>query len=125
MSDVAPGHKTTFQERVAQLVRLLGSPQSSERMNARDIFDCVLGNDKSEYNWLGNIIEDATRLVEDAAVKAALNGKKYTDENFIAIYAHAKEEGRQETEGNSTSTVSPHAMAMFCLNSIAWRGQRR
>jgi hypothetical protein len=76
MSDVAPRHKTTFEERVAQLVRLLGSPQSSERMNALHMLDCMLGNNKSDYNWLGNIIEDAPRLVEgNAALKADLNRK--------------------------------------------------
>jgi hypothetical protein len=122
MSDVAPKMKTTFELRMSQLVRQMGSTNDNVRHTAFKMLTAMLQDYDHNFNWLGNIIEEAPKLQrENAELKAALNGKKYTDEDFSALYAQAKEEGRQEMETNyrdAGGTVSLHAMALFCLNKV-------
>ena len=57
MADVAPKQKTTPRQRIAQLVRLLGSPLRGERVSAWNMLKGAMEDESYTWNDIGNDVE--------------------------------------------------------------------
>jgi hypothetical protein len=111
-SSVSAG-RTTFEQRLGQLVRLLDSPSDGECLSAARSVRRLLQSNGHDIHWLANLIEHPE-----------VNGSKpaitYTEAEAIEIYQRGKEDGRKEIEAKSGNdfrnidgTVSWHGMAIF------------
>jgi hypothetical protein len=110
--DVAPKHKTTLRERIAQLVRQLGTPERGVRVNAWRFLESTM--DGAGINWsdVGNWIEQGG---DDGA---------YTEDELQqfgqARHAEGVEAGIKIGEARKSSgnghlmLPSPKIMAEYC-----------
>jgi hypothetical protein len=119
LSAVPPKEKTTFEQRLGQLVRLLNSSNDGEVMAAVKSLGRVLQSNGRDIHWLADLIE-----------RPKVNGSTSMitpEEEAQRIYQRGREDERKEFEArqsvnddfrNLDGTVSWHGMAVFCLDKF-------
>ena len=118
--DVQPKKKTTPRERIAQLVRLLGSPERGERVSAWKMLKGVMEGESYTWNDIGNDVEYG----------GADSESRYTEVEMLEAIQVARAEAIEEgikigmVRGNGRgnchlSLPPPGEMASYCHDRLS------
>jgi hypothetical protein len=111
--------KTTFEQRLGQLVKMLDAPSDGECLNAARSITRLLKSNGRDLHWLAD-------LVDPLEFNGAAPAVTYSEAEAMEIYQKGIEKGRAEAGRNAAGdehrnpdgTASLHGMAMFLLGKI-------
>jgi hypothetical protein len=111
--------KTTFEQRLGQLVKMLDVPSDGECLNAARSVVRLLKSNGHDLHWLADLIDPLE--FNGAAPKVTT----YTEAEAMEIYRQGIEKGRAQGRAetgdehrNPDGTASFHGMALFLLDNI-------
>lgn len=128
MDHVAPKQPLTPRQKIAQLVRMLGSDQQGEQLNVVAMLKSTLKSLNANCNDLGDVIEreaskySEAQLIEFAEAVRAETRAEAVEQGIKIGEARAKANGKSNGHGHGYTLPSAAIMAEHCHY---WRGRLR